>query len=128
MTRTRKRGGVVQSRRGNRSKRKKAKQRGRGVDAQKFLSKLGELHWPGYQFMGPGTKLKKRLAKEQRGINRLDNIAMRHDIDYSKAKNLQDKHKADQKMINAITKLPGKKTWTEAIVKKIMQAKKRLGI
>ena len=29
-------------------------------------------------------------------------------------------------MIKAIDNLPGKKTWTESIVKKIMQAKKAL--
>ena len=59
-------------------------------------------------------------------INRLDQIAKQHDIDYSRAKNLQDKWKADTKMIQAIDRLPGKKTKTERVVKKIMQAKKRL--
>ena len=29
-------------------------------------------------------------------------------------------------MIRSIQSLPGKKTWTEAIVKKIMQAKRKL--
>ena len=60
------------------------------------------------------------------GINRLDKIAKQHDIDYSHAKNLQDKWKADTKMIKAIDRLPGKRTMTEKIVKKIMQAKTRL--
>jgi hypothetical protein len=76
--------------------------------------------------MGPGTKLKKRLARGDPGINRLDRIAKRHDIDYSKSKNLQDKWKADAKMIESINKLPGRKTMTERIVKRIMQAKKAL--
>jgi len=39
---------------------------------------------------------------------------------------LQDKWKADTKMIKAIDRLPGKKTMTERVVKRIMQAKKRL--
>ena len=96
-----------------------------GLDLQKWLGKTGiEFHWPGYQYMGPGTKLKKRLARGDPGINRLDRIAKQHDIDYSKAKNLQDKWKADTKMIKAIDKLP-RKTMTERIVKKIMQTKKR---
>ena len=103
----------------------KRKQRGRGIDIQKVLSKFGELHWPGRQYLGPGTKLKKRLARGDPGRNRLDRIAKQHDIDYSKAKGIQDKWKADAKMIKAIDRLPGKKTWTEAIVKKIIQAKKR---
>ena len=46
--------------------------------------------------------------------------------DYSHAQNLQDKWKADTKMIKAIDRLPGKKTMTERVVKRIMQAKKRL--
>ena len=107
------------------TKRKK-QQRGRGLDIQRVLSKFGELHWPGYQYMGPGTKLKKRLKRGDPGINRLDRIAKQHDIDYSRAKGLPDKWKADEKMIKAISRLPGKRTMTEKIVKKIMQAKKLL--
>ena len=76
--------------------------------------------------MGPGTKLKKRLKRGDPGINRLDRIAKQRDIDYSYTKNLQDNWKADEKMIKAITKLPGKHTMTEKIVKKIMQVKKKL--
>ena len=53
-------------------------------------------------------------------------IAKQHDIAYSKAKNLQDKWKADDVMIRAIDRLPGKKKLTEKMVKKIMQAKRRL--
>ena len=106
---------------------RKRGQRGKGIDVQKWLGKTGiKFHWPGYQYMGPGTHLKKRLARGDPGINRLDRIAKRHDIDYSKAKNLKDKWKADEKMIMAIDKLPGRKTMTGKIVKKIMQAKKKL--
>jgi len=75
--------------------------------------------------MGPGTKLKKRLARGDPGINRLDRLAKQHDIDYSGAKNFQDKWKADAKIIKGIDNLPGRKTTTEHIVKRIMQAKKR---
>ena len=106
---------------------KRQRQRGKGLDIQKWLGKTGiEFHWPGYQYMGPGTKLKKRLARGDPGINRLDKIAKQQDIDYARAKNLQDKWKADTKMIAAINKLPGNKTMTECIVRKIMQVKKRL--
>ena len=100
---------------------------GRGFDMQKLLAKTGiEFHWPGYQYMGPGTHLEKRLKRGDPGINRLDRIAKQHDIDYSRARSHQDKWKADDKMIRAIQSLPGKKTWTEAIVQKIMQAKRKL--
>ena len=99
----------------------------RGSGCSKWLAKTGkEFHWPGYQYMGPGTHLAKRLKRGDPGINRLDEIAKQHDIDYSQARNLQDKWKADTKMIQAIDRLPGKKTKTERVVKKIMQTKKRL--
>ena len=63
---------------------KQRRQRGKGLDIQKWLGKTGiEFHWPGYQYMGPGTKLKKRLARGDPGINRLDKIAKQHDIDYA---------------------------------------------
>ena len=101
--------------------------RGGKLDLQKALSKTGiEFHLPGYQFAGPGTKLQKRLALGQQGINRLDRIARTHDIDYSMANKLQDKWKADDKMIRAIQNLPGKKTKTEHFVKAIMQTKRKL--
>ena len=87
-----------------------------------------EFHWSGYQYMGPGTHLKKRLARGDPGINQLDRIAKAHDIDYDKAKNLQDKRVADRKMIAKIDRLPGRKTLTERIVKNIMKAKLKLGM
>ena len=101
--------------------------KGGALDIQKALAKTGlGFHWPGYQYMGPGTHLEKRLKCGDPGINRLDKIAKQHAIDYSKARNLQDKWKADTKMIKAIDRLPGKKTKTERVVKHMMQAKKKL--
>lgn len=98
-------------------------------DLHQLLTYIGvEFHCPGYQYMGPGTKLKTRLQRGDPGINRLDKIAKRHDIAYAKAKSLQDKWKADHTMIRAISNLPGKKTWTERIVKLIMQAKLQLNL
>ncbi|XP_049820162.1 uncharacterized protein LOC126264810 [Aethina tumida] len=54
-----------------------------------------ELHLPFYQYCGPGTKLKKRLARGDTGINELDKACKRHDIAYEENKSLQDRHKAD---------------------------------
>ena len=78
--------------------------------------------------MGPGTHLKKRMARGDPGINRLDRIAKAHDIDYDKAKNLKEKWEADRKMIAKIDQLPGSKNLTERIVRRIMKAKLRLGM
>ena len=110
-----------------RSRPRRRRQRGEKFDFQKAIEKTGiEFHLPGYNFAGPGTKLAKRLKRGDKGISRLDDIALHHDIAYSKAKNLQDKWKADDVMIKAIDRLPGKKTMTEKVVKKIMQAKRKL--
>ena len=108
-------------------KKRKRGQRGAALDIQKLIEKTGkEFHWPKMNYLGPETRLKERLRREDCGKNRLDELAKIHDIDYSKAKNLQDKWKADDKMIRAISKLPGKKTKQEWIVKTIMQAKRKL--
>ena len=42
-----------------------------------------ELHFPGYQFLGPGTHVEERLERGERGINPLDNACLEHDIAYS---------------------------------------------
>ena len=111
----------------SRQRRRRSQRGGKLFDVQKLLNKTGmEFHWPGYQYMGPGTHLKKRLARGDPGINRLDRKA--RDIDYDKAKNLQDKWVADRKMTAKIDQLPGHKTLTERIVKNIMKAKLRLGM
>ena len=108
---------------------KRGRQSGGKLDLQKALAKTGiEFHWPGYQYMGPGTHLEERLKRGDPGINRLDRISKTHDIDYSRAKSLKDKHKADRKMIASIAKLPGKKNKTERIVKAIMKGKLKLGV
>ena len=94
---------------------------------QKWISKLGvEFHPPGYQYLGPGTKLEKRLKRGDPGKNRLDRIAKQHDIDYSKAKNIRDQWKADEKMVKAIDRLPGKKSVLERVSRGIMKAKRLL--
>lgn len=69
---------------------------GRGV-LNNLINKLPfELHIPGgYQYCGPGTKLQKRLARGDPGINPLDKACREHDIAYSNSSNLEDRHKAD---------------------------------
>lgn len=60
-----------------------------------------EIHVPGYQFCGPGTKLKKRLARGDKGINPLDAACKQHDIKYSENPNsLSERHKADLELEN----------------------------
>ena len=45
-----------------RRRQQRRKQRGGKLDLQKAIAKTDiEFHIPGYQYAGPGTKLKKRL-------------------------------------------------------------------
>ena len=46
--------------------------------------------------------------------------------DYSKARNIRDKWKADEKMVKAIDRLPGKKSVMERVARGIIMTKKRL--
>lgn len=59
-----------------------------------------ELHIPGYQYCGPGTKLQKRLDRGDRGINLLDKACKDHDIVYSNHKDISERRAADQVLIN----------------------------
>ena len=71
--------------------------RGRGF-VNKIINKLPfELHIPGYQYCGPGTKLAKRLARGDLGINSLDAACKEHDIAYSRNReNIQARNTADK--------------------------------
>lgn len=53
-----------------------------------------------FRYCGPGTKLKKRLARGDPGINNLDNLCKQHDIAYDKSNSLTDRHKADEILEN----------------------------
>lgn len=55
-----------------------------------------ELHIPGYQYCGPGTHLKKRLARGDPGINKLDVACKEHDIAYSKFSDSKSRSFADK--------------------------------
>ncbi|KAG4068965.1 hypothetical protein HA402_005113 [Bradysia odoriphaga] len=59
-----------------------------------------ELHLPGYQYCGPGTKLDKRLARGDPGVNQLDQACKEHDIAYSRHKDISNRHKADTVLID----------------------------
>lgn len=77
-------------------KKKKKKILGKGV-LNNLINKLPlELHLPGYQYCGPGTKLEKRLARGDSGVNPLDSACKRHDIAYAENRdNISLRNKAD---------------------------------
>ena len=65
----------------------------------------------------------------QKPTGKTDEICAKHDIDYELSKNINEKHKADKKMINSINKLPCKdKQWGTFLVKNIINTKQKLGL
>ena len=62
-----------------------------------FINKIPfELHWPGYNYLGPGTKLDERLKRGDKPINKLDEAAKEHDIFYKNNKDTNSRNKADE--------------------------------
>lgn len=108
--------------------------KGRGI-INSLINKLPvELHLPGYQYCGPGTKLKERLARGDPGINKLDQACKEHDIFYSKYREKDDRHIADKILAEKAWQLANSKdtnfgerinSWIVAIT---MKTKKKLGM
>lgn len=74
------------------------RKKGKGI-IDRLIDKLPiELHIPKYQYCGPGTKLEKRLARGDPGINPLDAACKEHDIAYSKYKSSKDRAHADKEL------------------------------
>lgn len=57
-----------------------------------------ELNVPGYQYCGPGTNLKLRLARGDPGVNKLDAACKLHDIAYSKYSDSKNRAVADKEL------------------------------
>ena len=93
---------------------------------------------PNMRFCGPFNPLEKQLIHDEKGnilkyiqppTGKTDEICSVHDVKYSLAKNLKDKHIADQEMINSINKLPYKdRQWGTFLAKNIISSKKKLGL
>ena len=92
-----------------------------------------ELHLPGYNYCGPGTRLRERLSRGDKGINILDNACMQHDIAYAKHTSLEDRHKADKElreMAKRRMKSKDAKTGEKIaswVVNKVMKTKLKMG-
>lgn len=111
-----------------------SKRKGSGL-LNTLINKLPvELHIPSYNFCGPGTKLDKRLARGDKGINSLDQACKEHDIAYSKYSDLERRHIADKVLANKAFKIfktsnssKGEKLSSLAVAG-IMKAKTKLGM
>ena len=93
---------------------------------------------PNMNYCGPYNPLNKQLIYDKNGnilrciqkpTGKADEICARHDVNYTLANNLQDKHVADEKMINSINKLPYKdQQYGTFLVKNIIKSKRKLGL
>lgn len=92
-----------------------------------------ELHLPGYNYCGPGTKLQQRLARGDKGINQLDEACKEHDIAYANHIDIGNRHKADLQLMNmAKQRVKAKDARTGEkiaswIVNKVMKTKLKSG-
>lgn len=100
---------------------------GQGAITDKIIDTMPEMHMPGYNFLGPFTKLDKRLDKNNKPLpsslprNELDKIAMNHDICYGEHKKFKDKNKICDKAMLADLKTLNPQSVNEMISKKIAQ-------
>ena len=94
-----------------------------------------ELHIPGYQYCGPGTKVEKRVARGDQGVNPLDAACKRHDLAYlQNSDNLSERHLADYELEQSAWKRAKSKEASVGekgaawLVTNIMKAKQRFGM
>lgn len=107
---------------------------GRGF-VNALINKLPvELHLPGYQFCGPGTKLQHRLQRGDKGKNPLDAACKIHDIAYASSNDLGERHKADKQLeYKAWERVKSKDAGVgekaaALLVTNIMKGKRRFGL
>ena len=96
----------------------------------------GEMHLPGHNFTGPGTKLNKRLNPDgtpkswSKPVDRVDSAAYRHDLAYAAHSDATNRIVADRKMLKELDEIPNptlKERMERAIVKPILNTKVRFG-
>ena len=113
------------------------------IDIHKAIGKLPVIPKRGFtlpnmHFCGSMNSLDRQLIHDKKGnilryiqnpTGKTDEICAQHDVDYTLAKNLKDKHIADEKMINTINKLPyNQQQYGTFFVKNIIRSKRKLGL
>jgi len=97
-----------------------------------------EMHLPGHNFTGPGTRLDRRLnpdltpKKWSKPINRVDTAAYHHDLCYAKHQDRKTRNElCDKEMLQELDEIK-KPTLREkldkGIVKNLIKAKVNLGL
>ena len=113
------------------------------IDIHKAIGKLPIIPKKGFvlpnmHYCGAYNPLDKQLVYDKNGnilryiqkpSGKTDEICSQHDVDYTLAKSIKDKHIADEKMIKAINKLPyNQQQYGTFLVKNIIQSKRKLGL
>ena len=113
------------------------------IDIHKAIGKLPIIPKRGFvlphmNYCGAYNPLDKQLIYDKNGnilkyiqkpSGKTDKICAQHDVDYTLAKNLKDKHIADDKMIKAINELPyNQQQYGTFLVKNIIRSKRKLGL
>ena len=113
------------------------------IDIHKAIGKLPIIPKRGFvlpnmNYCGAYNPLDKQLIYDKNGnilkyiqkpSGETDAICAQHDVDYTLAKNLKDKHIADERMIKAINELPyNKQQYGTFLVKNIIRSKRKLGL
>ena len=113
------------------------------IDIHKAIGKLPIIPKRGFvlphmNYCGAYNPLEKQLIYDKNGnilkyiqkpSGNTDAICAQHDVDYTLAKNLKDKHIADDKMIKAINELPyNQQQYGTFLVKNIIRSKRKLGL
>ena len=113
------------------------------IDIHKAIGKLPIIPKRGFvlpnmNYCGAYNPLNKQLIYDKNGnilrymqnpTGKTDAICTQHDVDYTLAKNLKDKHVADGKMIKAINELPyNQQQYGTFLVKNIIRTKRKLGL
>ena len=95
-----------------------------------------EKHLPGFNYLGPGTRLDIRLNENnipksgEEPINEIDRLAYIHDLAYQNSDDINERHRADQEMINGLKQLKNlsiPQRLIRALIIKLFQAKIKLG-
>ena len=113
------------------------------IDIHKAIGKLPIMPKRGFvlpnmNYCGAYNPLHKQLIYDKNGnilryiqkpSGNTDAICAQHDVDYTLAKNLKDKHDADEKMIKSINELPyNQQQYGTFLVKNIIRSKRKLGL
>ena len=113
------------------------------IDIHKVIGKLAIIPkkrfiLPNMHYCGAYNPLHEQLIYDKNGnilkyiqkpTGKTDEICSQHDVDYTLAKNLKDKHIADEKMISAINELPyNQQQYETFLVKNIIRSKRKLGL